>query len=204
MTSFLLKLIKKYPERFIIIILLLIIFFMHFNKNNYVPIHKLPKIGIHIEKEYVPQPISIKNQSIKIDSIPYAVNIYHKGKIQVDTIKIYYKGKIKVDTIKIIKDYIAKIYYSDTLMNNDTAFILVKDTLQFNRIINRQKVIKIATIYNTKLKNHLFAGIGIMGNANQFRFSGELLLKNKRGNIYGLSYYPIDKIIGVSLFWKIK
>ena len=111
------------------------------------------------------------------------------------------------DTAAIVADYIQKIAYSDTLMNNDKAFILVVDTLQYNRIQSRSKTIHIYSRTKTiriPERAHFFAGLGIGGNKHQFGFLGNLALQTKRGKLYTVQYDLINKSVFVSLYWRIK
>ena len=43
----------------------------------------------------------------------------------------------EVDTAEILKDYLSKVYYSDTLVNDSNVFLVVNDIVFMNRIHDR-------------------------------------------------------------------
>jgi hypothetical protein len=43
----------------------------------------------------------------------------------------------KVDTAEILRDYLSKVYYSDTLVNDSNVFLVVNDIVFMNRIHDR-------------------------------------------------------------------
>ena len=105
--------------------------------------------------------------------VPKIIHIYHTIHF-IDTIII----PQKTDTAAILADYFRKRFYADTLANDTNAYVAIYDTVQFNRITNRRRTIriyphtKIITIHQPPTW-HLYAGAGIGGNANtlfQFQY----------------------------------
>jgi hypothetical protein len=156
------------------------------------------------EPEYITKTdtVTISHDSIRYVPKPYPV--YHDTG-SYHAVPVYITNP--TDTAAIIADYIQKIAYSDTLLNDSTAFILIRDTLQYNRIRSRSKIIRIHT-YNKTLtippRPHFFAGIGVGGGKNMFGFTGNIGLQTKRGKLYTASYDVLNKTIFLSMYWKIK
>ncbi len=145
--------------------------------------------------------ISVVYDSISYIPKPYIIykdtGSYHLSKIYVTNL---------IDTNAIISNYIKKIVYSDTLKNDSLAFILIHDTLQYNRILNRTKVIHIYTLQKTlvqPIKEHLFAGFGIGGGKSIFGVTGNIALLTKRKRLYFFSYDILNHSIFVSIYWKL-
>jgi hypothetical protein len=70
------------------------------------------------------------------DSIPYAVPVKVPTPYlvhHIDTVTVL----LPADTAAILAAYFAKAYYSDTLKNDTSAFIALKETVTQNRIVER-------------------------------------------------------------------
>lgn len=114
----------KYLLSFIIGVLICFIVLKQFEPEPEVIIDsRIDTIWNHdtiIKKSYYPKYITVENT---------------------DTIKI-------IDTVKVIEQYYAKFAFLDTLINNDTLFIALNDTVSENRIKRAYTMdLNIPTIY---------------------------------------------------------
>lgn len=140
-----------------------------------------------------------------------------------------------VDSLAIVRDYFSKITVVDTLqldydfptevtdsLGNKPAsnlgFGILTDVISQNRVESREIdwYFKIPTVYNTTIvkelpKNEFYFGLGAgIDQTNGLNnFSGNILLKNKKRNIYGLNVGLSNQLgqykpfVGGSLYWKI-
>ena len=162
-------------------------------KREDISIDYLPKQEINIKREYVPQ------------------ILYVKGK---ETIFPLYKTIVKhdsvfvtedVDTTAILLQYLSTVHVDDTIQNDSIAYIIVSDDISQNRIVKRTVAIKVYPLIKPiKPRRKVYAGLSIGGGINRFTFGGTMLYQDRRDNIYGISYYPIERIVMVSVYWKIK
>ena len=175
-------------KNILIIILFGIILFQSFFRTPPQPeyITKTDTVTITYDSiRYVPQPYPVYRDTGSYHAIPVYLT----------------------DTVAVVTDYVRKIAYSDTLMDDSIAFILVQDTLQYNRIVSRTKHIKVYSYtktLTTPARMNIYAGIGIGGNMDQFGFSGSVGLQTKRQRLYTVSYDLINKTISINVYWKIK
>jgi hypothetical protein len=101
------------------------------------------------------------------------------------------------DTAKIIEDYFSKLYYSDTLINDTTALIIVKDSVLQNRIVSRswefqnrrpvQLITTLTPVVPERNKLKFGAGLAIGGNMQNFELAPGIIL-NKNKTAFTLSY----------------
>ena len=157
------------------------------------------------------QPVSdtIMITSIIFDTITIHDTAYQPKYIYKDT----GTTKIIYDTVLILKDYFTKYFYSDTILNDTSAQIIINDTIYKNRIISRLPKVKLyhPVITNTILTSErhpersrrVSAGFTIGGNLNQFNFGPALLLQTKKKTSYSLSYDLINKQVNLSLYWQL-
>ena len=142
---------------------------------------------------------------------------------------------VDVDSLAIIKDYFSKITVKDTLNltyefptevtdslgakpDSSLGFGILTDVISQNRIESREIdwFFKIPTVYNTTIvkevpKNEFYYGFGLgVDQINGFgSFSGNVLLKTKKQNIYGLNIGMSNQLgeykpfVGTSLYWKL-
>ena len=68
------------------------------------------------------------------DSVPYAVTVDRPIPQYIDTGGWRYYD---IDTLAILRDYLSKVAYNDTLKDDSSAFIAIVDTLSRNRIQSR-------------------------------------------------------------------
>ena len=142
---------------------------------------------------------------------------------------------VDVDSLAIIKDYFSKVTVKDTLNlaydfpdvvtdsvgnkpSGDLGFGILTDIISQNRIESREIdwFFKIPTVYNTTIvkelpKNEFYIGLGTgIDQTNGLNnLSGNILLKNKKQNIYGLNLGLSNQLgeykpfIGGSIYWKL-
>ena len=119
----------------------------------------------------------------------------------------------KVDTSAILNDYYSKYYYEDTLSLDTLGYVLVKDTINKNKIVSRNIDYKLLipkiTIEKTIIlnKREFYTGFGITGNIDQLNYIGvEGLYRTKKKQAFGLgigvNQYFIPVISG-RMYWKI-
>jgi len=142
---------------------------------------------------------------------------------------------VDVDSLAIIKDYFSKVTVKDTLSlaydfppvvtdslgnkpSGDLGFGILTDIISQNRIESREIdwFFKIPTVYNTTIvkelpKNEFYIGLGTgIDQTNGLNnFSGNILFKNKKMNIYGLNLGLSNQLgeykpfVGGSIYWKL-
>ena len=170
---------------------------------------------IYVEKEvkvtkYVPKYITkevIKEVEIPVDIDSLAV------------IKDYYAKYVVKDTLNLTYDFPEVV--TDSLGNKpsgDLGFGILTDVISQNAIESREIdwFFKIPTVYNTTIvkelpKNEFYIGLGTgIDQTNGLNnLSGNILLKNKKQNIYGLNLGLSNQLgeykpfIGGSIYWKL-
>ena len=142
---------------------------------------------------------------------------------------------VDVDSLAIIKDYFSKVTVKDTLSlaydfppvvtdslgnkpSGDLGFGILTDIISQNRIESREIdwYFKIPTVYNTTIvkelpKNEFYYGFGAgIDQTNGLNnFSGNVLFKTKKLNIYGLNLGLSNQLgeykpfVGGSMYWKL-
>ena len=142
---------------------------------------------------------------------------------------------VDVDSLAIIKDYFSKVTVTDTLnldydfpkevtdsLGNKPAsslgYGILTDVISQNRIESREIdwFFKIPTVYNTtivkelpKLEFYYGFGLGMDQTNGLGNFTGNLLVKTKKMNIYGLNIGMSNQLgqykpfVGGSMYWKI-
>lgn len=97
-------------------------------------------------------------------------------------------------TQNVIKEYYAKNVLSDTI-KVDSGYIYIKDTIQMNRILNRQlsidmkyPIINRQTFYTEKQNIQVYLGVkGMVSQYGNFQNLGVgLMLKTKSDKMYGI------------------
>lgn len=182
-------------------------------------------------------------RTIRIDGKPYEV-IKHtidtvevektkvvtkKGKdiihevIDVDTLVL--KELVNVDSAAILKDYLAKVIYKDTLvLDGGLGTIALTDTITKNRILGRtwdakvkERTIKEELIVKEPAKAQLYYGLNAGFNKTDYISSvgAGLILKTKKDKLYqfgvGVNNRTVDgtngglsPYVGFGTYWKIK
>lgn len=150
----------------------------------------------NVDDEYVEteETITIKENKDSTESYkPKPDSIYKKDNFIFIPIEVKAPNNIdtfKVDTSKIVADYLSKVYYKDSIKLDSIGYVIIKDTVQGNRIQWRKVTynysIKEKTITNTvyKNKNKFYLG----GSLNTRGGTGVgVLYKSKKDNVYRLS-----------------
>lgn len=123
------------------------------------------------------------------DSIPFPVEIEKKVPVPVykDTGSTFWKYH-DVDTMAIFRDYFAKYYYDDILMDDSSAFIRLMAHTSENRLFydsllfqnRRITSINSTIIPPTVRKGKLYLGIGNGFKPGEFDFTGDILYTTPR------------------------
>jgi len=143
--------------------------------------------------------------------------------IDVDTLVL--KEMVNVDSAAILKDYLAKIVYKDTLvLDGGLGTIALTDTITKNRILGRtwdakvkERVIKEELIVKEPAKMQVYYGLnGGFNKADVVSSVGAgVMLKTKKDKIYqftlGVNNRVVDgttgafsPYVGFGTYWKIK
>lgn len=120
----------------------------------------------------------------------------------------------EVDTLSILKDYFSTRVYTDTLTIDDRNFVIVRDTISQNKVINRYWEARIServvteTITVQRLPRvELWAGFYT---SNNYVYASSFGYVSKSRKFYGidLGIYSIDSelkpYIGVRYLWQIR
>jgi len=143
--------------------------------------------------------------------------------IDVDTLVL--KELVNVDTAALLKDYLAKVVYKDTLtLDGGLGTIALTDTITKNRILGRtwdakvkERIIKEELIVKEPAKTQLYYGLNAGFNKEDYvsAIGAGVILKTKKDKIYQLglgvnnrttdgtngSFSPY---VGFGTYWKIK
>jgi len=214
---------KKYLnfKNIAIVVLLIWVFLQTCNPGGIMPDGKTIKID---GKKYE----VIKHTIDTVEVIKEKV-VTKKGKdivhevIDVDTLVL--KELVTVDSAAILKDYLSKVIYKDTLFLPDSlGTIALVDTITKNRILGRtfdakvkQREIKETLIVKELAKNQVYYGLnGGFNKADVVSHVGAgLMLKTKKDKLYqfgvGVTNRTVDgtngslsPFINFGTYWKIK
>lgn len=143
--------------------------------------------------------------------------------IDVDTLVL--KEMVNVDSAAILRDYLAKVIYKDTLKLDDgLGFIALTDTITKNRILGRtfdarvkQREIKETMIVKEPARNQVYYGLNAGFNKEDYvsAVGAGLILKTKKDKIYNLNIGVNNRTtdgtnggfspyVGFGTYWKIK
>jgi hypothetical protein len=143
--------------------------------------------------------------------------------IDVDTLVL--RELVNVDTAALLKDYLAKVIYKDTLKLDDgLGFVAVTDTIHKNRINGRtftanvkERIIKEEMIVKEPARNQLYYGLNAGFNREDYvsAIGAGVILKTKKDKIYqlglGVNNRTMDgtngsfsPYVGFGTYWKIK
>ena len=132
---------------------------------------------------------------------------------------------VNVDTAALLKDYLAKVIYKDTLRLPDSlGTIALVDTITKNRILGRtwdakvkQREIKETTIVKELPKMQVFYGLNAGFNKEDYvsAIGAGLVLKTKKDKLYNLNIGVNNRTsdgtngklapyVGAGVYWKIK
>lgn len=109
------------------------------------------------------------------------------GKRAIDTEYVF----TITDTLAIIKDYMSRRSYSDTVYNK-YGYALIVDTIYQNKISDRRVTFDFdvpqITLTNTvKPRNQVYGGLILGGSKDFISFGPQLILRTKANNIYNFS-----------------
>lgn len=143
--------------------------------------------------------------------------------IDVDTLVL--KEMVNVDSAAILKDYLAKIVYKDTLvLDGGLGTIALTDTITKNRILGRtwdakvkERTIKEELIVKEPAKAQLYYGLNAGFNKEDYvsAVGAGVILKTKKDKIYQLGIGVNNRTtdgtngafspyVGFGTYWKIK
>lgn len=198
-----------------IVVLILWIILQNCNPGGIIPSGKTIKVD---GKKYE----VIKHEIDTVEVLKEKV-ITKKGKdifhevIEFDTVIM--KEFVEVDTSAILKDYLSKVVYKDTLILPDSLGVVsLTDTITKNRIDGRtwnakvkERIIKETLIVKDPPKSQLYFGVsGNFDRENVIAGVGAgLAFKTKKDKLYQINLgvnnqQKLSPFIGVGTFWKIK
>jgi len=143
--------------------------------------------------------------------------------IDVDTLVL--KELVNVYTAALLKDYLAKVVYKDTLkLDGDLGTIALTDTITKNRILGRtwdakvkERIIKEELIVKEPAKAQLYYGINAGFNKADYvsAVGAGVILKTKKDKLYQLGIGVNNRTtdgtngafspyVGFGTYWKIK
>jgi len=143
--------------------------------------------------------------------------------IDVDTLVL--KELVNVDTAALLKDYLAKVVYKDTLtLDGGLGTIALTDTISKNRILGRtwdakvkERTIKEELIVKEPARNQLYYGLNAGFNKEDYvsAVGAGLILKTKKDKLYNLNIGVNNRTtdgtngsfspyVGFGTYWKIK
>jgi hypothetical protein len=154
-----------------------------------------------------------KIDTIPGDSVPYEVRIPKPYAVYRDTGRAHLLFQ-KVDTQDIINsyiDYYAKYVYQDTLKNDTSALVVVKDTTFMNKLQGRSLIFQNRRVkyINTNVQPVLvpgfrgFIGLQLTGNLTSISAAPTLVFLTKSENMYSLGFDPFQKVGMIGLYWKL-
>ena len=143
--------------------------------------------------------------------------------IDVDTLVL--KELVNVDTAALLKDYLAKVVYKDTLtLDGGLGTIALTDTITKNRILGRtwdakvkERIIKEELIVKEPAKAQLYYGLNAGFNKTDYvsAVGAGVILKTKKDKLYQLGIGVNNRTtdgtngafspyVGFGTYWKIK
>jgi len=162
------------------------------------------------------------DNTIKIDTAWIHDTIHYTDSVYVPKVNVVYKTDsiikwkdIAVDTQAILDmyvDYFAYVISIDTILNDTNGFVRISDTIQKNRIKNRNVEKKFYPTYIriTKgikeayvPKNEFYAGGAVGGSLSSFGAEVAGMFINKKKHAYIASYDLVQKEIKVGVMIKI-
>jgi len=133
--------------------------------------------------------------------------------------QIIIPGPTQIDSAKcqlLYRLYNSKNIYLDTLLNDTSAFISVRDTVFQNQLgyrklyfVNKRPTIIQTTTTTivgdtTKKRNKVFIGLALGRWTEEFTLGPSLMLVTKKDRAYSLQYDPFYKCAYGTIYWKIK
>ncbi len=118
-----------------------------------------------------------------------------------------------VDSAAILKEFLASYIYQDTLLNDSTAFIYIRDSITRNQMVSRSweykdrtptQIITNTTMIDAGLKWNMGIGGFVGGNLNRFDAGVGLVLSTKNHGLYQVEYCFFDKSFRVGMYWNLR
>jgi hypothetical protein len=159
-------------------------------------------------------------QKVKIEYKTDTTYVYHTDTIRGENIPVpygvpyYIEVPADVDTVFILKDYYARYYYHQVLLDNDTiGYIEVNDSVTQNKTVWRdwkyvnktptQIITNITTITDCKKWNMGLGGF-FGGNLERFDYGlGIIVTTNNRAS-YQAEYCFSDKSVRVGCYYNLR
>ena len=162
----------------ILILVAVIVYLTQCNRPDETP----QQIVIKDTTIYVPEYLTIYGTDTIFKDVPLPYEV-ERIVTRYDTIEVYH-----VDTANLILDYFYKRVYNDTIKLDSLGFLVIKDTIQTNRILSRRVIRNI----NFKVKpltvrsNRWYWGLSLLGNTQEFNAITADLLWVQPNNAYSL------------------
>ena len=149
---------------------------------------------------YVPEYLTIYGTDTVFEEVPLPYEV-ETIVTRYDTIEVYH-----VDTANLILDYFFKRAYNDTIKLDSLGFLVIKDTIQTNRITNRTVIrnidfkIKPLVVKN----NRWFWGVSLLGNTQEFNAitADILFVQSKNAYSLGVGTDGTNWVFKGSLYFK--
>lgn len=115
---------------------------------------------------------------------------YDVPRITYDT--VWSHQNLPLDSGEIVKDWLSKIAYSDSIINNEDLLVIIRDTLQFNRkqsstalyYIRRPNTIEYRSTTTTNIKTYRYSiGVSAFSTGNLF-LQGGIYKKRMKYTLY--------------------
>ncbi len=124
-----------------------------------------------------------------------------------DTSYLTYLTDTVIDTITIIRNHFTKNYITDTLLINDRATIIIRDTIWQNTITSRTPEIRTMTPRSTLIRrpqSYYTAYVGMMAAGSRRSFGiGPAISVNYKKNNVALGYNLMSKEVLFSWKWAL-
>jgi hypothetical protein len=193
-------------RHFIILVLACALFFLR-GDNNTITKEIVKEVPGEVIHDTIPVPEYIEGEIVYLDSIVYVPTL------------------VQVDTAEILKDFYAKILYSDTIkLNNNQGFVYITDSISKNNIVSRTwnatikpKIVREPAPEPPKVRNQVYVGLnGAWSEKDWVNSIGtSVLFKTKDDKIFqvgvGVANRTFDGYSGTfipyingGVYWKIK
>ena len=193
-------------RHFIILVLACALFFLR-GDNNTITKEIVKEVPGEVIHDTIPVPEYIEGEIVYLDSIVYVPTL------------------VQVDTAEILKDFYAKILYSDTIkLNNNQGFVYLSDSISKNNIVSRKwsasikpKIVREPAPEPPKVRNQVYVGLnGAWSEKDWVNSIGtSVLFKTKDDKIFqvgvGVANRTFDGVSGGftpfingGVYWKIK
>ena len=193
-------------RHFIILALACALIFLR-GDNNTITKEIVKEVPGEVIHDTIPVPEYLEGEIVYIDSIVYVPTL------------------VQVDTAEILKDFYAKILYSDTIkLNNNQGFVYITDSISKNNIVSRTwnatikpKIVREPAPEPPKVRNQVYVGLnGAWSEKDWVNSIGtSVLFKTKDDKIFqvgvGVANRTFDGYSGTfipyingGVYWKIK